>query len=273
MTQPREEHPMMGPGRGRLEGKVALVTGASSGIGRAAARLFAREGAAVVGMDINEWDAPRIDALIAADGNRALYLSGDVTSKDDWALAVRAALDTFGGLHILFNNAGGGVRKPFHELTDEEWNFVVNLNLNGTYNGVKAVLPHFREQGYGSIVNTASSLGVLASPQYTAYSSTKAAIIMMTKQLAIDYGPEVRINCICPGPVLTRSYRGYPPQARDSGVVTSEKLAQRGKDVAALHRAAYPEEVAYTALFLASDEASFVTGHALVVDGGQTVGV
>jgi 3-oxoacyl-[acyl-carrier protein] reductase len=262
---------MMGPGRGRLEGKVALVSGASSGIGRAAARLFAREGARVVCLDINEWDPPRVDALIAADGGRALYLPGDVAQPGDWQRAVAAARTEFGGLDILFHNAGGGVRKPFHDLTDAEWNYVVDTNLHGSYHGVRAVLPGFRAQGRGSIVITASSLGIQASRNYTGYSTTKAALIMMTKQLAVDYGPEIRINCICPGPVLTRSYRGYPPQPRDDGVVTPEKLAARGAGVAALHRAAHPEEVAYAALFLASDESSFVTGHALVVDGGQTV--
>src|SRR5438094_6196214 len=186
----QEEHPTMGPGRGRLEGKVAIVTAADSGIGRAAARLFAREGARILALDINEWGEPRIDTLIKRDGGEAMFLRGDVTSPADWAEAVDAAVDTFGGLDILFNNAGGGVRKPFHELTDEEWNFVVDLNLHGTYNGIKAVLPHFQHAGMGNIVNTASSLGVLASADYTAYCSTKAAIIMMTKQLAMDYGPE-----------------------------------------------------------------------------------
>jgi NAD(P)-dependent dehydrogenase (short-subunit alcohol dehydrogenase family) len=266
-----DEHPMMGAGRGRLEGKVAIVTAADSGIGRAAARLFAREGAKIVALDINEWGEPRVDDLIRKDGNEAVFVKGDVTSKRDWGRVVVAALDNFGGLDILFNNAGGGVRKPFHELTDEEWNFVVDLNLHGTYNGIRAVLPHFRTTGSGNIVNTASSLGVLASAEYTAYSTTKAAIIMMTRQLAMDYGPEVRINCICPGPTLTRSYRGFPPRPREDFAITSETLASRGESVKGLHRGAYPEEVAYAALFLASDESSFVTGHALVVDGGQTL--
>ncbi len=273
VTRAGEEHPVMGPGRGRLVGKVALVTAADSGIGRAAARLFAREGAKIVAMDINEWGEPRVDELIREDGNEAAFLKGDVTVPVDWARAVRTAQETFGGLDILFNNAGGGVRKPFHELSDEEWRFVVDLNLHGTYNGVRAVLPHFMSAGSGTIVNTASSLGVQASSDYTAYCSTKAAVIMMTKQLAIDYGPQIRVNCICPGPTLTKSYRGYPPQPRDTGVVTPEKLLERGGAVKGLHRAAYPEEVAYTALFLASEESSFVTGHALVVDGGQTIAV
>ena len=271
MTGTTAEHPMMGPGRGRLAGKVAIVTGADSGIGRAAARLFAREGAKVVAMDVNEWGEPRVDQLIEQDGNQAVFVRGDVTSAADWNRALQAALDSYGDLHVLFNNAGGGVRKPFHELTDDEWRFVVNLNLHGTYNGIRAVLPHFRGRGRGNIVNTASSLGVLASPQYTAYCSTKAAIIMMTRQLAMDYGPGVRVNCICPGPTMTRRYRGYPPRAQETAELTEESLTQRGESVTGLRRAARPEEIAYAALFLASDESSFVTGHALVVDGGQTL--
>ncbi len=266
MTQ--QEHPGIGAGRGRLEGKVVVVTGADSGIGRASARLFAHEGAQVVCVDVAEWGAPRIDTLIEQQGGEAVFLLGDVSRKDTCDAMVKTALDHFGGLDVLFLNAGTGVRARIHEMTDEEWDHVVNLNLTGMYHGVRAALPYFLERGRGNIIATASELGVLASPRYPAYCATKAAIINLTRQLAIDYGPEVRVNCVCPGPTETARIREFPPRARE---YTEEQKAEAGQRVPALHRIAQPEEIAYAVLFLASDESSYVTGHPLVVDGGNTI--
>jgi 3-oxoacyl-[acyl-carrier protein] reductase len=262
------EHAAMGPGLGRLRGKVAVVTGADSGIGRATARLFAREGASVVCVDVAERFDPRIDALIASDGGDAHFLLGDVSDKETCEAMVAAALQRYGALDILFLNAGTGVRAKIHEMTDEEWHHVVNVNLNGMYHGVRAALPHFLETGKGNIIATASSFGVLASPRYPAYSATKAAIVNLTRQLAVDYGPAIRVNCVCPGPTDTLRVREFPPRPR---ALTEEQKAESGQRVAGLHRLAQPEEIAYAVLFLASDESSYVTGHALVVDGGQTV--
>ncbi len=266
-----EQHPMMGPGRGRLEGRVALVTGADSGIGRATARLFAREGARVVCVDLRESGTPRIDQLIKEDGGRAVFLEGNVASSADCERAVATAISTFGRLDILFNNAGVGVRKKLHEFTDEEWDFVINTNLRGVFNGVRAAMPHFLAQGSGNIVNTASSHGILATENYPAYCASKAAIVNLTRQMAIDYGPAVRVNCVCPGPIATPRFRGYPAEPRYPGGMTDEQVMEMGGSVKGLHRGGRPEEVAYCVLFLASDESSFVTGHALVVDGGQTL--
>jgi NAD(P)-dependent dehydrogenase (short-subunit alcohol dehydrogenase family) len=267
------EHPMLGPGRDRLSGRVAIVTGADSGIGRATARLFAREGARVVCVDIRESGRPRIDRLIQEDGGDAVFLTGDVSKPGDCETMVGEAITRFGDLDILFNNAGVGIRKPIHELTDEEWDYVDSVNLKGMFNGVRAAIPHFLERGRGNIVTTASSFGIQASSEYPGYCATKAAIINLTRQIAIDYGPQIRANCVCPGPTATPRWRGFPSQPRYPEGITERDREEMGGSVKALHRPARPEEIAYAVLFLASDESSFVTGHALVVDGGQTIGV
>jgi 3-oxoacyl-[acyl-carrier protein] reductase len=251
-----------------MEGKVAVITAADSGIGRATARLFAREGAKVVCVDIAERGSPRVDQLIAEDGGDAIFLQGDVSKKAVCEQMSATAVERFGGLDVVFLNAGTGVRQKIHEMSEEAWDHVVGLNLYSIFHGVRAALPYFLEQGHGNIVCTASSLGVLASPRYPAYSATKAAIINLTRQLAIDYGPEIRVNCVCPGPIDTARVREYPPRSREPSA--EEKIAT-GERVPGLRRIGQPEEVAYAVLFLASDESSFVTGHALVIDGGQTV--
>jgi NAD(P)-dependent dehydrogenase (short-subunit alcohol dehydrogenase family) len=265
-----DEHPGLGKGLGRLQGKTAIVTGANSGIGRATARLFAREGARVVCCDIQETVSPRIDKLIQQDGGEATFANVDVTVQADCDRMIATALEGFGDLHILFNNAGGGIRKVIHEHSDDEWNFILNLNLNSVFRGVRAAIPHFLKKGRGNIINTASTFGLLASEKYPAYCATKAAIINLTRQMALDYGPSgVRVNCVCPGSVETARFRGYP--SSPSGAFTDEQRARMANLNKALLRIGQPEEIAYGVLFLASDESSFVTGHALVIDGGQTI--
>lgn len=273
VSETQDEHPMMGAGLGRLSGRVAIVTGADSGIGRASARLLAREGARVVCVDLRESGRPRIDRLIEEDGGEAVFVLGDVSRRADCEAMVRAAVERFGDLDILFNNAGVGIRKRIHELSDEEWDFVEAVNLKGMFNGVRAALPHFLQRGRGNIISTASSFGILASDEYPGYCATKAAIVNLTRQIALDYGPGVRANCVCPGPTATPRWRGFPPQPRYPEGLTERDRAEMGQSVKGLRRAARPEEIAYAVLFLASDESSFVTGHALVVDGGQTIAV
>lgn len=266
-TPTTDEHPMMGPGRGRLAGKVAIVTGAESGIGRATARLFAREGARVVCVDFRESGLLRIDRLIEREGGQAVYVSADVRQRADCDRMVAAALDTFGDLDILFNNAGTGVRGRLHEMRDEDWHLVLDTNLHGVYHGSRAALPHFLRRGRGCIINTASTFGLLGTESYPAYCASKGAVVLLTKQMAIDYGPHIRVNCICPGATET------PRMLRN--IAAAEDPARYRQRVETLNRCmgrlARPEEIAYGVLFLASDEASFVTGHALVVDGGQTI--
>jgi len=269
----KDEHDRLRPGLGRLTGKVAIMTGANSGIGRATARLFAREGAKVVCCDIQETISPRIDHLIKEnEGGEAVFATIDVTKQEDCDRMVNTALDSFGRVDILYNNAGAGIRKKVHEHTDEEWNFVVNTNLNAMFRGSRAVLPHFIKQGSGSIVTTASTFGLLASPEYPGYCATKAAIINLTREMALDYGPMgIRINCVCPGAIETPRFRGFPPRPTLGEGMTEEQRKTMGASNRALLRMGRPEEIAYGVLFLVSDEASFVTGHALVVDGGQTI--
>jgi 3-oxoacyl-[acyl-carrier protein] reductase len=269
----KDEHEMLRPGLGRLKGKVAIITGANSGIGRATARLFAREGAKVVCCDIQETISPRIDRLIQEkEAGEAVFANVDVTKQEDLDRMVKTAVDTFGKIDILYNNAGAGVRKKVHEHSDEEWNFVLNTNLNAMFRGARAVMPHFIKQKNGNMVTTASTFGLLASPEYPGYCATKAAIINLTREMALDYGPMgIRINCVCPGAIETPRFRGFPPRPTLGEGMTDEQRRTMGASNRALLRMGRPEEIAYGVLFLVSDEASFITGHALVVDGGQTI--
>ena len=268
-----DEHAMLRPGLNRIKDKVAIITGANSGIGRATARLFAREGAKVVCCDIQETISPRIDQLIKdKESGEALFVHCDVTKQEDLDGAVKSAIDKFGRVDILYNNAGAGIRKKIHEHTDDEWNFVLNTNLNAMFRGARAVMPLFIQQKSGNMVTTASTFGLLASPEYPGYCATKAAIINLTREMALDYGPlGIRINCVCPGAIETPRFRGFPPRPTLGEGMTDEQRRTMGASNKALLRMGRPEEIAYGVLFLVSDEASFVTGHALVVDGGQTI--
>jgi 3-oxoacyl-[acyl-carrier protein] reductase len=269
-----DEHPLMRPGGfERLRGKVAIVTGADSGMGRATARLFAREGAKVVCVDIWESGVPRIDHLIRQEAGEAVFILGNAGERETWQRAVTRALEHFGGLHVLFSHAGTSARGKIHELSDEDWNRVVNLNLNGIRYAAQAAIPHFLAQHEGNIIMTASTHGAFGVPESAAYCATKAALINLTREMALDYGPDIRVNCICPGPIDTPGLTGWPPSpSRDDAPGGKEANdARRVSQVRGLHRQGRPEEIAYAVLFLACNESSFITGHPLIIDGGQTI--
>ncbi|HLI67946.1 MAG TPA: SDR family NAD(P)-dependent oxidoreductase [Caulobacteraceae bacterium] len=249
---------------GRLEGKVALVTGAASGIGRASAKLFAAEGAKVVAFD-------RVDgvketaAAIKAGGGDALALTGDAGAEDDVAKAVAAALESFGGLDVCYANAGVGTTTfdPPLEQTGEQWLALLRINLVGPFLAIKHASKPMREKGKGSIIATASVAGLRSGAGGPAYSASKAGVINLVQTMAqLLTGTGVRVNAICPGLIETGMTRGVFERARQRG--TEDRIGQLNP----LKRAGQPEEIAAAALFLASDEASYVNGQAIVVDGG-----
>lgn len=247
----------------RLKDRVAIVTGAASGIGRAIAQVFAQEGAQVVLADINDEGGRETVKLIEDRGGKALFLHCDVSASEEVKRMVEDAIRSFGKINILVNNAA--YLKDFKAAVDtseEEWDLSIDVTLKSVFLCSKSVIPEMIKAGGGSIINIASIGGLVGFASYAAYCSAKGGVIQLTKSLAIDYGHHnIRVNAICPGPIDTPT----TPEAQD------EKLHQWQRDMTVLGRTASPEEVAYPALFLASDESSFVTGSNLVVDGGWTV--
>ena len=251
---------------GRLRDKVALITGAASGIGRASALRFAQEGARVVIADVQDAAGDGVAAAITAAGGQALYVHADVSQADDVHRMVAAALERFGRLDILFNNAGVGRHIPFDELIEAEWDRIVNVNLRGVYLGCRYGVPALRQAGGGAILNTASQSGLHGHPNNEAYCAAKAGVINFTRSLARDLARDnIRVNAICPGGTDTPILRGYVPPGADPDYI-ARTVAPRTP----FGRLARPEEIAAVAVFLVSDEASFVSGVALPVDGAAS---
>jgi NAD(P)-dependent dehydrogenase (short-subunit alcohol dehydrogenase family) len=252
----------------RLENKVALVTGAGSGIGRATAELFAQEGAKVVVVDYNAESGQRTVSAITGRRGQAILVEADVAKAADAERMVKTAIDVYGQLNILHNNAGIFLKPtPAHELTENDWDRVFDTNIKGVWLGCKYAVPKLIKAGGGAIVNTASMAGIRGRPYTSAYCASKGAVVMFTKTLAIELAPyNIRVNCICPGAVNT-------PLIHQLGVTQEQAAAQVLEDQP-IARFARPEEIAQAVLYLASDaESSYVTGHALQIDGGQWAGV
>ena len=250
----------------RLANKVALITGGTSGIGAAAAILFAKEGARVAITGRNETRGHAVVEKILASGGKAIFVRTDVRRANECDRAVQESVNTFGGLDILFNNAGVFYPHNIVDCTEEEWDLQIDINLKGTFLMSKFALPHMIRQGSGVIVNNSSGWGIAGGDSAVAYCASKGGVVLLTKAMAIDHGRQgIRVNCICPGDVDTPM---LPEDARLRGLKWDDYLA--GCANRPLGRIGTVEEIAKAVLFLASDDSSFMTGAALVVDGGGT---
>lgn len=251
-----------------LKGKVALITGSASGIGRATALLFAKEGAAVAVVDVNESEGKAVVQEIIADGGRAIFVRGDVTKASDCQLAVQQTVEQLGKLDILFNNAGIIRRASVLETTEEEWDLVMATNVKSVFLLSKYAIPVMAKIDGGVIVNTASGWGLIGGRNAASYCASKGAVVLLTKAMALDHGSQnIRVNCICPGDTDTPMLRD---EAKQLGKTVEEFLASSAQRP--LQRVGRPEDIAQAALYLASGASLFVTGIALVVDGGGLAG-
>ena len=247
----------------RLEGKVAIITGGARGQGATEARMFAREGARVVIGDVRDELGMQVEAEIRELGGEAVYLHLDVTSADDWQRAIDTAEQQFGKVDVLVNNAAIVLRKDIEETTSDDWDNIMAVNAKGVFLGTRAVIPAMRRAGGGSIVNISSISGLVAIGP-PAYIATKGAVRLFTKSTAIQYASEnIRANSIHPGSVDTDMRR------EGLGSQTTEEIQARVDNIP-LGRVGTTEDISYGALFLASDESSFMTGSELVIDGGYT---
>jgi NAD(P)-dependent dehydrogenase (short-subunit alcohol dehydrogenase family) len=254
---------------GRLQGRVAIVTGAGSGIGAATAARFAAEGAAVVCVDLNGDAVEQTAAAIASLGGRALAAAADVTSSPALDGVTDLALSRFGDIDVCFANAGIAGPGSAADVDDATWAAVIDVNLTGVWRTARAVLPVMLERGRGSIINQASTGGLVGVPGVAAYAAAKGGVIALTRQMAVDYGPRgIRVNAIAPGTVPTPLLRAS--NAAGGGLMTSaqdpEGIARRFP----LGRIGTPEDIAGAAAYLACDDSAWVTGSVLVVDGGMT---
>ncbi|MBD2114108.1 MULTISPECIES: SDR family oxidoreductase [Cyanophyceae] len=251
---------------GSFTGKVAFVTGAASGIGRETALAFAREGVKVVAADISEQGNQETVHLIENQGGQAIAVKCDVTRSEDIRAALGKTIEAFGRLDFAFNNAGIEPRNPAPtaEYEEEEWNRIIDINLRGVFLCMKHEIPLILEQGGGAIVNTSSGAGIIGIKGSPAYTAAKHGVIGLTKAAALDYAAQnIHINAVCPGyidtPMMGR-FTGGTDEGR-SQVIAEEPIGRMGK----------PEEIAAAVVWLCSDAAAFMVGHAMVIDGGQTV--
>ena len=248
----------------RLEGKVAIITGGANGMGAEECRIFAREGAKVVIADVMEEEGRQVEAEIAESGGDAVFMKLDVTSESDWDAAVEATVARYGKVDVLVNNAGiSGTHHP-DTMSTEAWDTFMDINARGVFLGMKTVIPQMQAVGGGSIVNISSISGIVGQNViHMGYNASKGAVRIVTKSAAVQYAPDgIRVNSVHPGamPPMRSSSAARDPDMRSNMVNSGVPMRRIGR----------PEEVGYAVLFLASDEASYITGAELVVDGGFT---
>jgi len=251
-----------------LKGKAALITGGASGIGRATALLFAREGASISIADIDQNNGRAVAQSICERGGRAVYIPCDVTKADHCEETIKQTVRQLGDLNILVNNAGIIRRASVTETEEEAWDRVMAVNVKSVFLLSKYAIPHMAEGGGGVVINIASGWGLAGGPRAAAYCASKGAVILLTKAMAIDHGKDnIRVNCVCPGDTDTALLHEEARQLGESIEPFRERAALRP-----LKRIGQPEEIAHAALYLASEASSFVTGTSLVVDGGGLAG-
>ena len=252
----------------RLTGKRALITGGASGIGRATALLFAREGAAVAVADLDESKGQAVAQQIAGEGGRAVFVRCDVSQADDCQRAVRQTVEQLGGLDILFNNAGVIWRADVLGTSEGAWDHVMAVNVKSIFLLSKYAIPVMAQAGGGAIINTGSGWGLVGGRNAVSYCASKGAVVNMTRAMALDHGAQnIRVNCVCPGDTDTGMLRD---EARQLGASEDKFLAEAAERP--LRRIGAPDDIAQAALYLASDASAFVTGATLVVDGGGLAG-
>jgi NAD(P)-dependent dehydrogenase (short-subunit alcohol dehydrogenase family) len=252
----------------KLEQRVAVITGAGSGIGRAMALLFAREGARILAADLNGGAAEETAALVMGAGGTCHPFAVDASQPEQVRAMIEQALATYGRVDILCNNAGIGSTTDVVDCEPDEWDRVMTVNVKSVYLGCKYAIPHMLEQGSGVIINTASVAGMVGIVKRASYCASKGAVIALTRQVAVEYVTRgIRVNCLCPGTVDSPWVERLLQQA-DDRVAARQALEARQP----MGRLGTPEEVAAAALYLASDDAAFITGTGLVIDGGWTAG-
>ena len=251
----------------RLEGKVAVVTGGAAGIGRAICEVFSEEGAKVVIGDIDVAGGHETVKLIEDAGGSAVFVSTDVSQESQAQALVKKAISEYGAVNVLVNDAAAFVFGEVQDVSDADWQRVLGVNVLGPSYMVKHVLGPMKEAGGGSIVNIASVSSFVAQPAFVPYNTSKGALLQLTRCLAMDLAPDnIRVNCVCPGAILTQATE----QHREFTGEDREKFLSDAADSNFMKRFGQPKEIAYGALFLASDESSFMTGQPLIIDGGAT---